>query len=65
MVGFEGKSCDRTVEVPNACDPNPCLNGGSCTTVSDKLSVINSIFVSLKSPPYRIQQQHSSSIYRI
>jgi len=27
-AGFEGDSCERET---NECDPNPCMNGGSCT----------------------------------
>jgi len=27
-AGFEGDSCERKT---NECDPNPCMNGGSCT----------------------------------
>ena len=30
-AGFEGDSCERET---NQCDPNPCMNGGSCTVSS-------------------------------
>ena len=30
-TGFEGVNCERET---NECDPNPCMNGGTCTVSS-------------------------------